>query len=464
MNDHSFANVENKSIQPTSTTKTKLSEQLENELQLSKINRANIEAHWIQVLRKEKQNELKGTVQVLMEEHEKLLKQKDKIIDLLHVNHDHSETEFQTVFATHCDNINSMIDLYDERLLMMEKKFQSDLKTLQHQSKMERSRIIENHTKIDKKQLTDIIEGIEKESIENQEKEERDHQHLIQEIRNRNLEEINGLRVILESKIEDLDEQFEAAHGDYVQNTDTNASEYQVLTQREKYAKKEIDFKSRNIDRVQGTLQELRSKCSKNTKETNEKYDAIVHKKTIILSKYKKLKSEMNKFRNIQQQKLTELSINANKRKEELQQLLHIADRIFKISTLNEKMEKDHEYVLPLLENQFDKDLKQQAMRMMNSCRGSSKLCKSMITRCQNGVLISNFLENFWKKYNNVLLDVLSMEEKESKLYDERCQLKVSLGIIINIYIFFMYFNSCYRLYKKLDLEETERIYGWRFS
>ena len=42
---------------------------------------------------------------------------------------------------------------------------------------------------------------------------------LREEIRNRNLEDINMLRILLDAQIEELEQQFETAHLNYLQQT-----------------------------------------------------------------------------------------------------------------------------------------------------------------------------------------------------------------------------------------------------
>jgi hypothetical protein len=47
-----------------------------------------------------------------------------------------------------------------------------------------------------------------------------EHEQLREEIRNKNLEEINVLRITLDTQIEELEQHFETAHINYLQNTD----------------------------------------------------------------------------------------------------------------------------------------------------------------------------------------------------------------------------------------------------
>ena len=58
-------------------------------------------------------------------------------------------------------------------------------------------------------------------------------QHELEEIKNRNLEHINSLRFIMDSQVEDLEEQFKQAHGEFAQNTDSTQAAYDQLKSKE---------------------------------------------------------------------------------------------------------------------------------------------------------------------------------------------------------------------------------------
>lgn len=412
--------------------KSKLLRRLDEEIELTKKNRANLEAQWIQILRREKGDELKKEFKILLQHHEKEIEQKNKIIRTLYSSFDLGEDQYQIALAAHLTNINALIDMYDGRLLSMENNFFAHLETTVAQNESEREKIREHQC--DSKQKVNVaIDKKEKEGLESEANERRDHQHLLQEIHNRNLEEINGLRVVLESKIEDLDEQFESSHGEYVHNTDSTSSKYQQLAFRDKETRLQIEIKTRDIERVQSNLQQLRFRCNKNSTDTKKKYQFILKQKSIVLNRYQILKAKMNRFRELQQKELTELSMNANTKKKVLKEQQETAKRILKLSYLNAKMENDHERVMSFIVDPSDKEIEDQAERMMRTFRDRTNELVSYSR--DKGIHVESYFASFWKKYNNVLLDALSLEQNENKLIKEHGQLKVI--------IFFLRFLKC---------------------
>jgi hypothetical protein len=70
-----------------------------------------------------------------------------------------------------------------------------------------------------------------------------------QEIRTKSLDAINVLRITLDSQIEDLEQHFETAHLNYLQNTDTRTTDFKNLTSKDQELSKEIEIKVRQMDR-----------------------------------------------------------------------------------------------------------------------------------------------------------------------------------------------------------------------
>ena len=89
-----------------------------------------------------------------------------------------------------------------------------------------------------------------------------EHEQIREEIRNRNTEEINVLRITLESQIEELERHFESAHLNYLQNTDQRTQDFKYLTTQDQTLSKDIEIKLLKIERLKQSLAHWRSKIS----------------------------------------------------------------------------------------------------------------------------------------------------------------------------------------------------------
>ena len=139
-----------------------------------------------------------------------------------------------------------------------------------------------------------------------------------EEIRNKNLEEINMLRIGLDSQIEDLEQHFETAHLNYLQNTDQRTSDFKYLTKKDQELSKEIEVKIRKIERLQSSLHHWRTKFAQNVKECRERNQLLTEEKNKIQAHFQQLKARMNKFRDGQARRLSSLTQNVERAKGEL--------------------------------------------------------------------------------------------------------------------------------------------------
>ena len=79
-------------------------------------------------------------------------------------------------------------------------------------------------------------------------------EQLREEIRNKNLEEINMLRISLDAQIEDLEQLFETAHLNYLQQTAQRTHDFKELTHKDQILDVDINQKKKKIDNLQVRL------------------------------------------------------------------------------------------------------------------------------------------------------------------------------------------------------------------
>ena len=116
-------------------------------------------------------------------------------------------------------------------------------------------------------------------------------------VRNKNMEDINVLRITLESTIDELERHFESAHLNYLQNTDQRTQDFKFLTRNDQELSKDIETKLRQIDRLQSSITHWRTKTSQNMQECNERNKLLREEKEAINKHFQQLKSRMNRFR-----------------------------------------------------------------------------------------------------------------------------------------------------------------------
>ncbi|GMI46333.1 hypothetical protein TrCOL_g9572 [Triparma columacea] len=427
-----------------------LKQKMEQEQRNSRANSLKIQTLWRKIMRINKVDSLRKEIEVLSQNHERDVDRKDAIIQMLDRDLEEAEDQFGMALRTHLQNMDKLIDLQDARLLGLEQEFEEELQTLENEFDKERRLIVSQHSS-EVKELNDIMTAIDAEEQEREAEARQEHEQLREEIRNKNLEEINVLRITLDTQIETLEGLFENAHYGYLQHTDQRTTEFKNLTRKDQELSKEIEQKIRKIDRLQSSLQTWKMKISQNKKECQQRNASLSEEKNGIQQHFQNLKSRMNRFRNTQKSRLNELTKNANSSKNVLKDKCELAERILKLAELGRKMETEQEKVTPFYVSSVEGEIEKQAEAMIKKQKeegeggeGASTdgvevtpLSSSAWSESGKPVGKWNHLDNFWKKYNKVLLDALSIEKAEETLRKENSDLQEILqqyfdGISVN--------------------------------
>eukprot|EP00904_Undaria_pinnatifida_P001782 jgi/Undpi1/11604/HiC_scaffold_30.g13899.m1 len=421
--------------------KAELRRCIEQEEKNSKINRLKIQNQWRKIMRLAKVESLRKDIEILSQNHERDVDRKDAIIQMLDRDLEEAEDQFQTALRAHLQNMDKLIDLQDSRLLALEQEFEMELSTLQKEFAEERKHVVRQHA-AETQELSDIIAAVEAQEEERQADARQEHEQQREEIRNKNLEEINVLRITLDTQIEDLEQHFETAHINYLQNTDQRTTDFKYLTSKDQELSRDIEIKIRKIERLQSSLQHWRTKIAQNVKENAERNSFLTEERNAIQRHFQHLKGKMNKFRGEQAKRLGELTQNAHSVKGKLQDQLKMANQILTLAELARKTETEQEKVLPFYVSAYSDEVEEEAEKTLKAERelagGKQKTQENSDTEVptpsplqssawgKNGQPVPrwNHLDNFHKRYNKALLDKLAIEREQSRLETENRELQ----------------------------------------
>ena len=277
----------------------RLKMELEREAKFSSTNRLMIQNQWRKIMRLAKVESLRKEIEIMSQNHERDVDRKDAVIQMLDRDLEEAEEQYQMALRSHLQNIDLLIDLQDSRLLALENEFENDLQTLEDEFEAERLEMIQQHT-TESEQLKDIMTAVDSDEKERETNAKQEHEQLREEIHNKNLEDINVLRITLESQIEDLEKHFEHAHLNYLQNTDQRTQDFKYLTTQDRTLSKDIEIKILKIERLQQSQQHWRSKIASNQRECSARNKALRTERDAIAGHYKTLKDRMNTFRDLE--------------------------------------------------------------------------------------------------------------------------------------------------------------------
>lgn len=438
--------------------RVELKRRMELEERNSRTNRLKIQNQWRKIMRLAKVESLRRDIEIMSQNHERDVDRKDAIIQMLDRDLEEAEDQYQMALRAHLHNMDRMIDLHDGRLLALEQEFEKELQALEKEFKDEGARVMAQHAS-ETCELQDIMAAVEAQEEERESEARQEHEQLREEIRNKNLEEINVLRITLDTQIEDLEQHFETAHIHYLQNTDQRTSDFKILTGKDHELSEDIEVKIRKIERLQGSLQHWRTKIAQNVKESAERNKLLMGERNAIQAHFHRLRGRMNRFRDAQSRHLNDLVQSATTAKGRLEAQLEQAERIIKLAELARKLETEAEKVVPYYASPHTDEVVLAASAAMEKERAGQGLDTDNLGKSATGKggdptsLAMNLdgdeegeidahlqacsvtqdgrpvgrwshLDNFHKKFNKVLLDKLAIEREQARLEQENAELQ----------------------------------------
>ena len=323
----------------------RLKSRQEREERYTAVNQVKIHNQWRKVMRLAKVDELRREVQIISQNHEREVDRKDSIIQMLDRDLEDAEEQYQMAHRAHLMVMDSLLDLQHNRMRALECELNVQLGALEEEFENERSDIMKSHGR-KLKDLADMMNTMENEFGDKEADARQDFESQREEIKNRNSEEYNVLKISLESTIEELEKHFEQAHQAYLVSTEGRTQMFRDLTKSDEASARRIEKKMRKLIRLQDSLAHWRTKIATNSREWEERNRSLRREKDSMARHYQKLKASMNQFRAGQLQRLKALALHSGACIEELKEKQRVAECILKMAELNRKSETEQEKIL----------------------------------------------------------------------------------------------------------------------
>ena len=438
--------------------RVKLRQKQLNEERYARTNMMKIHSQWRKIMRQAKVDELRADIEVLSQNHEREVDRKDAITQMLDRDLEDSEEQYQMALRGHSQIVDSLMDLQYMRMKDLHENFLQNLKALEDEFESEFTEISNTNSR-QRKEMSDMMDAMESEFAEAEAEAKHDFESQREEIKNKNSEDYNVLKISLESTIDELERHFDQAHVAYLSSTDARTESFKQLTRSDAQSARIIEKRMRRLMRLQDSLTHWRTKISSNSREWDTRNKALRAEKDIMAQHYHRLKASMDKFRQGEGQRLKALSLNSRESIDELKNKVEMAEKILHLAELCRKLETESEKVLPFaslsqlsgpqaeIEGEGQELTSESSMEKlgMSSPHGHQERepikppTMSSYGMDSNGSVMEewNYLNNFFKKHNKVLLDNLAIEKEHKRLSQENQELREILkqyldGISVN--------------------------------
>jgi len=215
--------------------------------------------------------------------------------------------------------------------------------------------------------------------------------------------------------------------------TEQRTQDFKNLTIKDQTSARTIETQMRRLQRLQDSLAHWKTKLATNAKKCEERNRAMKTEKDAIFGHFQELKGRMNKFREREASRLQELTINSQGAISSLKDRLNKAERIVELAELTRKYETEREKVLPF----YDSSVEQEEKAAGDVAELRRALQSSAVSKDGLPVEEWNYLDNFFKRYNKVLLDAMGIDQERERLSHENSDLRSILkqyldGISVN--------------------------------
>lgn len=247
-----------------------------------------------------------------------------------------------------------------------------------------------------------------------------------EETKNKNVEDLESMKHDLIKKIEDLDKEFEVSFNKYVADTENKADGYKHLLEKNGQSAETINTSQREINRLKEQTSFLTLKIQQNKKECEDRNNQVRKEKETIVKHYHDLKHIMANSRAKEEKRLGDLTNNSKACMDKLTEYQKLGEKILKTAELCRKLETEKEKVLPFYQSD-EVQMEEIPDIYIEKIEGMKKAKYNEF----------QLLDNFYKRYNKVLLDKLAIEKQKATLEKENMFFKSLLkqyldGVSVN--------------------------------
>jgi len=265
-----------------------------------------------------------------------------------------------------------------------------------------------------------------------------------EEIRNKNLEAINELRITLENRIEELERTFDELHRYYRDMTEGANAHFISLKAADATLSLDIDDKKKKMAKLTSHSQQLRKKHALNDREAKDKYTQLLRHKLHMQSLCKSMEERIKAGRKLQRTRVGLLAVHAHETIVGCKGRLGRAERILRLMTRARSKETEKEKVMPLqhhkphttvlVQQQQQQHQQQREVEEKTQTSHMSEVEQSSDTEVDGdsgggGGWSASLLIH---KYNKVSLDVLAIKHERQRLLNDNAMLKQQLEQFLN--------------------------------
>lgn len=255
----------------------------------------NITKKWESALQKEIPQSLRSELKQQKDACDQLVSDKNKIVNDYQKVLKEKDDQHVKDLKKQAEDIELMTARMDEQIASLIKAYKEELREIENAFTAERNELLE----LQKKKWEEKMEGRRQKEVEymkSREKRVEDYENNIHEIRVKDSEEYNDIKISMETNVQTLEQQLQQMKATYQLNQEKLEYNYQVLRKREDENNITRSQQKRKITRLSDVLSGLKIKLAKQEKQFRDENSQLSDDYKRITEQFRDLQRKSRHF------------------------------------------------------------------------------------------------------------------------------------------------------------------------
>ncbi|XP_058976688.1 dynein regulatory complex subunit 2 [Musca domestica] len=390
---------------------------LKREEAFSRLNMAKINQEWRSILRQVKCQELRKEI-IDMEKYSKdMLDHKDDVIQRLLHDLEVAHGQHDTSSQTHMEMLHHFMNIQEQRLDFFKENYERERQTMLEQFNEDFSKM-QNLRERAQEQLENVYYQLE-EKNENQRNEAHE----------RYLEKLDDIKATMQLRIEEITEkgeqkleklwkEYQQALAEYVQHTEGFYADYMDLKEKdEEYTNQTREY-CYEIEKASNQLAALKLTVADAEDKSEVKLKHLRDLKEYMMTKHAELKERIDAELQGNQEKFKTMSVESYQAVKNLKNIFEKGNTLLQLVAVCRKFETEKEKVLPMGLPPISK------IMFENEAEEYSQVPEELKS---DNFCNWQLMEDFWRRVNNVKIDLVCLTQRKRGLEEENERLKREL-------------------------------------
>lgn len=408
---------------------------VDEEIKISKLNKIKLLNDWRIVMRIAKVDEIRKELTLYLKNFNREIDNKDAILQMLDADIDEAEEQYQIALNNHFVHLQQLTNLQDSRIKGLFKEFDKDVSELEMEFKNEFDQIKDNFFDEQSeilKMLKFLNSEIELKSNKQKEDFRSMRETLLSDIKEKYTKIQERIQKMADNEVNIFNSELNDIKAKAEEKNKLDKSYITTLTNLDR----SISNLKAKVEKLTDEHKQLKIKIKQNQEDWEQKNKSIKEEKEKINKSYKILKAKMNQFRNGQLEMLTNLVKNSFNCNIKLESYIKISEKILKLAEICRRLETEKEKIVPYystIDNLDDNNINNTNNINMPDAYKIFGIDPDLYDEIES-------LQNFWKRYNKVQLDVITISKQKEEISKQNQLLKNLLqqyydGLTVNNYV-----------------------------